>query len=166
MATSGRFHAGQTSVAALAGAAVLTASLAGCSHTSFFPSVNKPTVTYKGGAIAPTNDANVVLDGQEHKVDGQIACTALDGGETVIAIGREPNAVKISLTDTSDAPRVKMVILQNLAGYNLFVLDPPDRGEAAASKDGRRYTIAGTSWGLDTHNDGVTKPFLITLTCP
>lgn len=158
--------AGGIPLAALAGAAVLTTSLAGCSRTTFFSTVNQPTVTYQGEAVAPTNDANVVVDGQEHKVAGQIACTALDGGQTVIAIGKDPNAVRISLTDHSDSPRVKMVVLQNLVGYNLFVMDPPQRGEASASRDGRHYAIGGVSWGLDTHNDDVKKPFLITLTCP
>lgn len=155
---------------ALAGTAVLTAGLAGCSRTTFSPSVITPTVTYQGRSIAPTNDADVVVDGEKHKVDGQIACTALDGGETVIAVGTETRAVRISLTDHSDAPGVKMVILQNLVGYNLFVMNPPEKGlekgQASASKDGRRYTVGGMSWGLDAHNDDVMKPFLITLTCP
>ncbi|WP_205875957.1 lipoprotein LpqH [Mycobacterium camsae] len=147
-------------------AASLAASLAGCSRTTFSPTVITPTVTYQGRAIAPTNDADVVVDGEKHRVDGQIACTALDGGETVIAIGTETRAVRISLTDHSDAPGVKMVILQNLVGYNLFVMNPPEKGQASATKDGRRYTVGGMSWGLDAHNDDVKKPFLITLTCP
>ncbi|WP_310778836.1 lipoprotein LpqH [Mycobacterium sp. Z3061] len=165
MPSTSRHHAGPVA-AALAGAVALSASLTGCNHTSFSPTVRGPTVTYTGGAIAATNDAKVVVDGQEHRVDGQIACIALDGGETMISIGKEPIAVKITLTVNRESPRVRMVILQNLVGYTLFVMDPPQKGEASASKDGKRYTIGGTSWGLDTHNDDVKKPFRIQFTCP
>lgn len=146
--------------------AMLAVSLTGCSRTTFSRSVNMPTVTYQGGAVAPTNDADVVVDGTAHKVDGQIGCAALDGGETMIAIGTAPNAVTVSLTDNSDAPKVKTVILQNLVDYPLLVVHPPEKGEASANKDGRRYTIGGMSWGLDTHHNDVSKPFQITLTCP
>ena len=152
--------------AAVAGAAALTTSLTGCSHTSFSSTLSGPTVTYTGGAIAATNDAKVVVDGQEHTIDGQIACIALDGGETMIAIGKEPIAVKITLTINRELPRVRMVILQNLVGYTLFVMDPPQKGEASASKDGKRYIIGGTSWGLNTDSDDVKKPFRIQFTCP
>jgi len=59
-----------------------------------------------------------------------------------------------------------MVILQNLIGYTLFVMDPPEKGEASVSRDGNRYIIGGMSWGLDSHNDDVKKPFRIQFTCP
>ncbi|MDP7704412.1 MULTISPECIES: lipoprotein LpqH [unclassified Mycobacterium] len=153
-------------MAALACTAALTAGLTGCSRVSFFPSVDRPTITYQGGAMAETNDADVVVDGQQHKVDGKIACIAFAGGETMISIGTEPVAVKITLANNRDAPRVRMVILQNLIGYTLFVMDPPEKGEASVSRDGNRYIIGGMSWGLDSHNDDVKKPFRIQFTCP
>ena len=146
--------------------AALTVGLTGCSRTSFFASVDRPTVTYQGAAIAENNDADVVVDGQLHKIDGKIACIAFAGGETMISIGKEPTAVKITLRDDRDSPRVRMVILQNLVGYTLFVMDPPEKGEASASRDGKRYTIGGMSWRLDAQNDDVKKPFRIQFTCP
>ena len=160
-----RRHAGHRSVAALACAAALTAAT-GCSRTTFFSSVDRPTVTYQGGAIAETNDADVVVDGRQHEVDGKIACIAFDGGEMMISIGNEPVAVKITLTNARDSPRVRMVILQNLVGYTLFVMNPPEEGEASASRDGNRYVVGGTSRGLDNHNGDVKKPFRIQFTCP
>ncbi|WP_205875808.1 lipoprotein LpqH [Mycobacterium camsae] len=154
--------------AAFAAAVLVSSSLTGCTHDNGSPAIHRPTVNYSGGALAPTNDAKVTVDAQEHQVDGQIACTAFDDGETVIVIGKEPNAVKVTLTGNADSPKAKMVIMQNVGNYTtLYVMDPPENGDATVSKDGKNYTISGTSRGIKNGDEPVDNtPFRIALTCP
>jgi lipoprotein LpqH len=150
--------------------ALTLACLVGCSPSTH-SNTSEPTTTvhFKGGAIAQSNDARIVVDGQQHKVDGPLACSSLaDDNEVVIAIGREPNAVKVTVSK-GNSPRVIRVILQNVIGYNLFA-EPPQDGSATATKDGQRYIITGTAWGLDYRPGGSqskeTKPFEIEVACP
>ncbi len=153
-------------VAALCGAALTATSLAGCSDHRETP-VTRDTVSYDGGAITRTNDAKVIVDGQQHKVEGMLACTTFDEPDdrrTIVAIGHEPKTVQITLSN-GDSPTVIRVVLRNLLGYNIFA-EPPRHGDASAAKAGKNYTITGTAWGRDTDGKEVTKPFEIQLTCP
>lgn len=153
-------------VTVVCGMAAVSAGLVGCSGGKGAPTANGGAVSYSGGAPAQTNDATVVVDGQPHKINGGTACTVY-ADETVIAVGREPNSVKLRLTN-GDKPTAKSVILGNIVGFNLFV-DPPEHGAAKVAKEGKKYTVTGTAWGVNTASsnaDEVTKPFEVQLSYP
>ncbi|KQH80512.1 hypothetical protein AO501_07965 [Mycobacterium gordonae] len=121
-----------------------------------------------GIAVARTNDATVIIDGQQHKVDGQLACTTYDDlNETVISIGTAPKDVLIAVT-IGDKPTVKRVTLQNIIGdYNLFAVYP-EHGDntATATKNGKTYSLTGKAWGANNSGQELTVPFQVTVTCP
>lgn len=148
----------------LAGASVAAVSLVGCSSDKSTPTAGK-TVTYDGGAMTENATATATIDGQPHKVEGPMACTAFDDDDFVISIGTGLQSVKATLS-SGDEPTVSSVHLGDLAGYVLVVSGHSNGGEAKVVKDGKKYTITGTAFGMDTVNTPVTKPFEVELTCP
>lgn len=95
-------------IAALGAAALATSATAVCSSHHPTPAT-QDTVRDSGIAVARTNDATVIIDGQQHKVDGQLACTTYDDlNETVISIGTAPKDVLTAVT-IGDKPTVKRV---------------------------------------------------------
>lgn len=148
----------------LASVSVIGVGLVGCSSDKSAPTAGKGTTTYDGGAMTQNATATAIIDGQPHKVEGTMACTAFDD-DFVISIGNEPHSVKARLTN-GDTPKVLSVHLGDLAGYALVVSDVPKSGEATVTKNGKKYTIAGTASGIDTAGTVVDKPFTVELTCP
>jgi lipoprotein LpqH len=137
----------------LAGAAILSAALAGCSSN---------------GHVASTSASNtkVLIDGQDQKVQGTVACLT-SNGTVKIAIGGAATGVGAMVTD-ANPPQVQSVVLGNVNGVSLGWA-PASKGNAQATKYGSTYKITGTATGADMSNPmagPVTKPFEIEVTCP
>lgn len=153
-------------IGVLGAIALSVSGAAGCaSHHEIPPA---PATSSSGIAIAPTNDATVIVDGEQRKVDGLLACTTYaDRGETVIGIGTAPRDVLITVSP-GDAPTVKRVALQNIIDdYNLFAVYP-EHGDntATATKNGKSYTVTGKAWGVNSSGQDTARPFAVTVTCP
>jgi ipoprotein LpqH len=137
----------------LAGAAILAAALAGCSSN---------------GHVASTSASNtkVLIDGQDQKVQGNVACVTTNG-TVKIAIGGAVTGVGAMVTD-ANPPQVQSVVLGNVNGVSLGWA-PTGHGNAQATKHGSSYKITGTATGADMSNPmagPVSKPFEIDVTCP
>ncbi|MDP7707430.1 lipoprotein LpqH [Mycobacterium sp. TY815] len=154
-------------IAALGAATLAASGAAACSSHHATPAA-QDTVRGSGIAVARTNDATVIVDGQQHKVDGQLACTTYEtDNEVGIGIGTAPKDVLIAVT-LGDKPTVKRVTLQSIIGdYNLFAVYP-EHGDntATATKNGKTYTITGKAWGVNNSGQELTVPFQVTVTCP
>jgi lipoprotein LpqH len=137
----------------LAGAAILAAALTGCSSN---------------GHVASTRASNtkVLFDGQDQKVQGNVACVT-SNGTVKIAIGGAATGVGAMVSD-ANPPQVQSVVLGNVNGVSLGWA-PAGKGNAQATKDGSTYKITGTATGANMSNPmagPVSKPFEIEVTCP
>jgi lipoprotein LpqH len=148
-------HAGvkRGAMITLAGAAILAAALAGCSSN---------------GHVASTSASNtkVLIDGQDQKVQGNVACVRSDG-TVKIAIGGVATGVGAMITD-ANPPQVQSVGLGSVNGLSLG-WSPAGQGSAQATKDGSTYKITGIATGADMSNPmagPVSKPFEIEVSCP
>src|SRR5262249_49501521 len=112
----------------LAGAAILAAALAGCSSN---------------GHVASTSASNtkVLIDGQDQKVQGNVACMT-SNGTVKIAIGGVATGVGAMVTD-ANPPQVQSVVLGNVNGVSLGWAQA-GKGNAQATKHGSTYKITGT----------------------
>ena len=160
-------------VVAVAGAAVVAASLSGCSKDekkssggSSATASASASVPGGGNSSAGSGTAKVSIDGKAQDVQGQIGCTTA-AGNVVIAIGSASGGLVVTLTD-ADPPVVKTVGLGSVGGVTLGYTDGVPGGEAKATKDGKTYKISGTATGVDMANpmEPTKKPFEIEVTCP
>jgi ipoprotein LpqH len=158
---------------AVGGAAIVVASLSGCSSDDKSPSAGSPaeetttsapTTSVSATATAAPGGTRVTIDGQDQQISGQIVCAAM-GGNLNIAIGEATTGIAAMISE-GDAPTVQSVGLGNVNGVTLAV--GPGAGEAKAEKDGNTYKISGTATGIDMANPmaPVTKPFELEVTCP
>ena len=141
-------------VLAVGGAAIVVASLSGCSSGG-------------GGTGSTTNgDVTVTLDGQPQTVKGNVSCVT-QGGNVVIGIGDATAGIGATLT-SGDSPEVQTVGMGSTNGMALAYTKGGVGGEAKATKDGSKYDISGKVTGIDIKNPlaPVTKPFEIKVTCP
>lgn len=145
-------------LAAVGGAAIVIAGLAGCSS-------DKESSSATQTAAAGEGKAKVVVDGQDQNVEGTIACNSA-GGNVNIAIGNPIQGIGAVVTE-GDSPTVKSVALGNVLGAQLGYAEGSG-GNAEVKKDGNTYNIKGTATGIDTANplQPVNKPFELEVTCP
>jgi ipoprotein LpqH len=142
----------------LAGAAVLTAALAGCSSKG-------PT----GQSVSTLGSAKVVVDGQDQNVKGPVACQKA-GGELQIGIGQpgSPSIIVVQATD-ADPPAIHQIGLGSVNGVALAYQQGSPGASAQATKDGNGYKFTGTATGMNTSNPAaglVSKSFEVDVTCP
>jgi lipoprotein LpqH len=140
-------------VVAVGAAALVVASLSGCSSSG----------------TTSTSEANtkVTLDGQDQPITGSVTCVT-QGGNLSIAVGDPSKAITATLT-SGDSPDVQSVSMGSSNGVALvYTKGIPGGGEATASKDGSTYKISGKVTGLDASQPGtvLTKPFEMNVTCP
>jgi ipoprotein LpqH len=139
-------------------AATVVAGLAGCSS-------NKSDTTSPTSSPAAAGN-QVIIDGQNQNVTGQVTCTPA-GGNVNIGIGDSTNGIGAVLT-TADPPVVQAVGLGNLTGATLgYSAGAPNQGTVQATKSGNSYTIKGAATGINTTNQQpLSKPFEMDVTCP
>ena len=152
--------------AGVVGVAVVAAALAGCSSNKSNPGASSPSSAAPAAAAAP----QVIVDGQNQNVTGQVSCTPA-GDNTNIGIGDASNGVGAVVSNTNP-PIVHSVGLGNVNGVALGFSDaaPGQGGDAGAAQNGKSYAIKGTATGVDMSNpqqpQQVKKPFELDVTCP
>ncbi|OBK13694.1 lipoprotein LpqH [Mycobacterium asiaticum] len=150
-------------VVAVAGAAVVAGSCAGCSSNNSDSGASSPKPATPAGP-------QVIVDGQSQKVSGPVTCTAA-GDNINIGIGDAANGVG-AVVSTGNPPIVHAVGLGAVNGVTLGYSDaaPGQVGSAGAAVSGKYYQIKGTATGSDvsdpSHPKQLTKPFVMNLTCP
>ena len=142
-------------VVAVGGAALVIASLSGCSSDD----KKSETTGETSSAAAAEGKSTVTIDGADQSVEGTVVCSDM-GGNTNPGIG--------VVVSTGDEPTVQSVGLGNVNGVTLGYQSGVGQGEAKAEKDGSTYKISGTATGVDMANpmQPVNKPFEIEVTCP
>jgi lipoprotein LpqH len=150
-------------VVGIVGAAMVVASLVGCSSNKSNPSSSSST---SPAAAAP----QVIVDGQNRNITGQVGCT-VNGDNINISIGDATNGVGAVISN-ANPPVVHSVGLGNVNGITLGFSDaaPNQTGDAGAAQNGKFYTIKGSATGVDMSNpqqpQQVTKSFEMDVTCP
>ena len=145
----------------IAAAATVVAGMAGCSSNK--SNTSSPT----GPSSAAPVGNQVIIDGQNQNVTGQVTCTPA-GGNVNIGIG-DPSSGIGAVVTTTDPPVVQAVGLGNLTGVTLgYSAGAPSQGTVQATKSGNSYTIKGTATGVNMANpqQQLTKPFEMDVTCP
>jgi lipoprotein LpqH len=142
----------------VAAAATVVAGLAGCSS-------NKSSTTSPTSSTAAAGN-QVIIDGQNQNVTGQVTCTPANGNVN-IGIG-DPSSGIGAVVSSADPPVVQAVGLGNLTGATLgYSAGAPNQGTVQATKSGNSYTIKGTATGINTTNQQqLSKPFEMDVTCP
>ena len=142
----------------VAAAATVVAGLAGCSS-------NKSSTTSPTSSTAAAGN-QVIIDGQNQNVTGQVTCTPANGNVN-IGIGDPSNGIGAAVS-SADPPVVQAVGLGNLTGATLgYSAGAPNQGTVQATKSGNSYTIKGTATGINTTNQQqLSKPFEMDVTCP
>ena len=142
----------------VAAAATVVAGLAGCSS-------NKSSTPSPTSSTAPAGN-QVIIDGQNQNVTGQVTCTPANGNVN-IGIGDPSNGIG-AVVSSADPPVVQAVGLGNLTGATLgYSAGAPNQGTVQATKSGNSYTIKGTATGINTTNQQqLSKPFEMDVTCP
>jgi ipoprotein LpqH len=142
----------------VAAAATVVAGLAGCSS-------NKSSTTSPTSSTAAASN-QVIIDGQNQNVTGQVTCTPANGNVN-IGIGDPSNGIG-AVVSSADPPVVQAVGLGNLTGATLgYSAGAPNQGTVQATKSGNSYTIKGTATGINTTNQQqLSKPFEMDVTCP
>ncbi|ORW96470.1 hypothetical protein AWB92_05815 [Mycobacterium sp. IEC1808] len=151
-------------VVGVAGVAVVVAACAGCSS-------NKSSTGASSSSSAPAAAGpQVVVDGQNQNVSGQVTCNSANG-VTTIGIG-DPTAGVGAVVSNDSPPIVHSVGLGSVNGIALGFSDaaPNQASNAGAAVNGKSYAIKGTATGTDMSNPQqpktVTKPFELDVTCP
>ena len=142
----------------VAAATTVVAGLAGCSS-------NKSSTTSPTSSTAAAGN-QVIIDGQNQNVAGQVTCTPANGNVN-IGIGDPSNGIG-AVVSSADPPVVQAVGLGNLTGATLgYSAGAPNQGTVQATKSGNSYTIKGTATGINTTNQQqLSKPFEMDVTCP
>jgi len=149
-------------VVGVAGVAVAVAACAGCSS-------NKSS-TGASSSSAAAAGPQVIVDGQNQNVTGQVTCTSANG-VTTIGIGDATAGVG-AVVSNDNPPIVHSVGLGSVNGVGLGFSDaaPNQASNAGAAVNGKSYAIKGTATGTDMSNpqqpQQVTKPFELDVTCP
>ncbi|MGV0835760.1 lipoprotein LpqH [Mycolicibacterium thermoresistibile] len=168
-------------LAAVGGAALVIAGLAGCSSNDEGSTAAEETTTeetvdetiVEEETTSPTatgeaaeSAATVSIDGQEQDIQGTVVCTQT-GESVMIAIGDATQGISATVS-AGDEPQVSQVALGDVDGVALAFQEGVGQGEAAAEKDGDTYKITGTATGADLANpmEQVSKPFEIEVSCP
>ncbi len=151
-------------VIGIAGVAVAVAACAGCSS-------NKSSTGASSSSSTPAaTGTQVIVDGQNQNVTGQVTCNTANGVLT-IGIG-DPTAGLGAVLSTDNPPIVHSVGLGSVNGIALGFSDaaPNQASNAGAAVNGKSYAIKGTATGTDMSNPNqpqqVTKPFEMDVTCP
>lgn len=153
---------------AVAGAAILTAGISGCSSNKSNTGSGGTATSVSGASVsvgAPgSNASKVIVDGKDQNVQGTTVCTKA-GGNVTMAVGGNTTGISVVLTD-ANPPQVKAVQLGNVNGVSLQYAQG-GQGNASATKDGNTYKVTGTATGIDTANpmQPVNKPFEVDVTC-
>ena len=143
---------------AVAGAAIVAASVSGCSS-------NKVTTSASGGTSgSAAASTRVIIDGKNQYVNGEVACRARDGNVN-IAIGGPASGVIVVLTD-GNPPKVMSANLGEFNGVDLAYTADTGQGNASATKNGKTYKITGTATGSSNPAQPLTRPFEIDVACP
>jgi len=109
----------------VAAAATLVAGLAGCSS-------NKSNTTSPTSSTAAAGN-QVIIDGQNENVTGQVTCTPANGNVN-IGIGDPSNGIG-AVVSSADPPVVQAVGLGNLTGATLgYSAGAPNQGTVQATK--------------------------------
>jgi ipoprotein LpqH len=151
-------------VAGVAGVAVVVAACAGCSSNK------SNTGSSSTSSAAAPSGPQVIVDGQQQNISGQVTCTAA-GDNTNIGIG-DPTAGVGAVVSNANPPIVHSVGLGSVNNVTLGFSDaaPNQGGNAGAAVNGKSYAIKGTATGLDMSNpqqpQQVTKSFELDVTCP
>lgn len=161
---------------AVGGAAIVVASLSGCSSgdksATGSSSSSSSSSSASSSSAASTSaeasaDTKVSIEGKDQNVTGSVVCTNV--GDTIaIAIGQATTGIAATVTN-GDSPTVKQVGLGNVNGAVLGYSQGLPGGEAAVTKNGKSYKITGKASGVDMANPMagmVTKTFEIDVTCP
>jgi lipoprotein LpqH len=149
-------------VVGVAGVAVVVAAGAGCSS-------NKSN-TGASSAAPSAAGTQVIVDGQNQNVNGQVTCNSANG-VTTIGIG-DATAGLGAVVSNDNPPIVHSVGLGSVNGVTLGFSDaaPNQANNAGAAVNGKSYAIKGTASGTDMSNPNqpqtVTKPFEMDVTCP
>ncbi|OBI56906.1 lipoprotein LpqH [Mycobacterium sp. E796] len=150
-------------VVGVAGVAVVVAACAGCSS-------NKSSTGASSSSAPAAAGPQVVVDGQNQNVSGQVTCNSANG-VTTIGIG-DPTAGVGAVVSNDNPPIVHSVGLGSVNGIALGFSDaaPNQASNAGAAVNGKSYAIKGTATGTDMSNPQqpktVTKPFELDVTCP
>lgn len=145
----------------IAAAATVVAGMAGCSSNK--SNTSAPTTS---PSSAPVGN-QVIIDGQNQNVTGQVTCTPANGNVN-IGIG-DPSTGIGAVVSSADPPVVQAVGLGNLTGVTLgYSAGAPNQGTVQATKSGNSYAIKGTATGVNMANpqQQLTKPFEMDVTCP
>jgi len=149
-------------VVGVAGVAVVVAACAGCSS-------NKSSTGASSSAPAAAGP-QLIVDGQNQNVTGQITCNSANGN-TTIGIG-DATAGLGAVVSNDNPPIVHSVGLGNVNGVTLGFSDaaPNQASNAGAAVNGKSYAIKGTASGVDMSNPQqpkqVTRSFELDVTCP
>jgi lipoprotein LpqH len=149
-------------VVGVAGVAVVVAASAGCSS-------NKSN-TGASSAAPSAVGTQVIVDGQNQNVTGQVTCNSANG-VTTIGIG-DATAGLGAVVSNDNPPIVHSVGLGSVNGVALGFSDaaPNQASNAGAAVNGKSYAIKGTASGSDMSNPNqpqtVTKSFEMDVTCP
>lgn len=149
-------------VVGVAGVAIVVAGLTGCS--------SKKSSTNASSSAPAAAGPQVIIDGQNQPVTGQVSCTA-NGNNTNIGIGDASNGVG-AVVSNANPPIVHAVGLGSVNGVTLGFSDaaPNQGGNAGAAQNGKTYAIKGTATGVDMSDPQnpkqVTKSFEMDVTCP
>jgi lipoprotein LpqH len=151
-------------VVGVAGVALAVAACAGCSS-------NKSSTGASSSSAAPAaSGPQVIVDGQNQNVSGQVTCNTANGVVT-IGIGDATAGIG-AVVSTDNPPIVHSVGLGSVNGIALGFSDaaPNQASNAGAAVNGNSYAIKGTATGTDMSNpqqpQTVTKPFELDVTCP
>ncbi|HET7074173.1 MAG TPA: lipoprotein LpqH [Mycobacterium sp.] len=151
-------------VVGAAGVAVVVAVCAGCSSNK------SSTGASSSSAAAAAAGPQVIVDGQQQTITGQVTCTSANGN-TTIGIGDATAGVG-AVVSNDNPPIVHSVGLGSVNGVTLGFSDAaPNQGaNAGAAISGKSYAIKGTASGVDMSNpqqpQQVTKSFELDATCP
>ena len=149
-------------VVGVAGVALVVAAGAGCSS-------NKSN-TGASSSGPSASGTQVIVDGQNQNVTGQVTCNSANG-VTTIGIG-DATAGLGAVVSNDNPPIVHSVGLGNVNGVALGFSDgaPGQGANAGAAQNGKSYAIKGTATGVDMTNpqqpQQVKKSFEIDVTCP
>ena len=154
---------------AVAGAAILAASISGCSSKSSSGGGGSTAVVTGNTSVAAggTAGTKVTIDGKDQNVSGGSVLCAKVGADFSITIGGAGSGINALLSD-ANPPEVKSVGLGSVGGVVLGYTPGSGSGKASATKNGNVYKISGTATGVDPANPTapVNKPFEINVTCP
>jgi lipoprotein LpqH len=152
-------------VVGVAGVAVVVAACAGCSSNK-----SSTGASSSSAAAAAAAGPQVIVDGQQQNITGQVTCTSANGN-TTIGIGDATAGVG-AVVSNDNPPIVHSVGLGSVNGVTLGFSDAaPNQGaNAGAAISGKSYAIKGTASGVDMSNpqqpQQVTKSFELDVTCP